>query len=81
MKKIGNRAAIIASLEDINTDNQLQDHEFTSSDYMKEKGLDHDKYRNKARRFLKNQVAAGILSVRKANVNGKITNAYSLKKQ
>ena len=81
MKKIGNRAAIIASLEDINADNQLQDHEFTSSDYMKEKGLDHDKYRNRAGRFLKNQVAAGILSMRKANVNGKITNVYSLKKQ
>lgn len=81
MKKIGNRAAIIASLQDINAGNQLQDHEFTSSDYMKEKGLDHDKYQSKTGRFLRNQVAAGILSMRKANVNGKITNVYSLKKQ
>lgn len=81
MKKIGNRAAIIASLEDINADNQLQDHEFTVSDYMKEKGLDHEKYHHKASRFLKNQVSSGILSIRKANVNGKIANIYSLKKQ
>lgn len=81
MKKIGSRAAIIASLEDINADNQLQDHEFIVSDYMREKGLDHDKYQYRASRFLKNQVSLGNLSMRKANVNGKITNVYSLKKQ
>lgn len=72
---IGNKAAIQSALAELGVPQTIAENEFTSHQYAEAAGMS----RAAAERFLKACVKSGKASHRVVLLNGKWTNAYSLK--
>ena len=73
--KIGNKAHLEAAIAALGARETIQPHEFTKNDFADELGISQ----SAAESRLKKAVASGVLVTRKLIVNGKRTNAYSMK--